>query len=192
MNSQDNQSMAEMVQTISKLALAQQQLTHQAEQQYYFEVEAVLRDKFEISNIQVSFPTIQICENLRNLWMIFYGIIRRFRRFAQIFCIRGKLNNHYSNAVEFDGIGMLDKTTIEFLGFWKKLSNPDFKPLEFDRFRIEAGNNYFVLANIEGMNAEFIHMGLVQGDRLKRLNEIAIRQMKTLTASNARALGDGK
>jgi hypothetical protein len=39
-----------------------------------------------------------------------------------------------------------------------------------------------VLANIEGMNAEFIHMNLPQGDRLKRLNQIAIRQMQTLTA----------
>lgn len=39
-----------------------------------------------------------------------------------------------------------------------------------------------VLANIEGMNAELIHMGLSQGDRLRRLNEIAIRQMRTLTA----------
>jgi hypothetical protein len=40
-----------------------------------------------------------------------------------------------------------------------------------------------VLANIEGMNAEFIHMGLAQGERLQRLNEIAIRQMRTLTAA---------
>jgi len=39
-----------------------------------------------------------------------------------------------------------------------------------------------VLANIEGMNAEFIRMGLSQGDRLRRLNEIAIRQLQTLTA----------
>ena len=39
-----------------------------------------------------------------------------------------------------------------------------------------------VLANIEGMNAEFIHMGLPQGERLKRLNQIAIRQMRTLAA----------
>ncbi len=38
-----------------------------------------------------------------------------------------------------------------------------------------------VLANIEGMNAEFIHMKVSQGDRLKRLNAIAIRQMQTLT-----------
>ncbi len=32
------------------------------------------------------------------------------------------------------------------------------------------------------MNAEFIHMALPQGDRLKRLNQIAIRQMQVLTA----------
>lgn len=37
-----------------------------------------------------------------------------------------------------------------------------------------------VLANIEGMNAEFINMGLLHGERLKRLNQIAIRQMQTL------------
>ena len=42
-----------------------------------------------------------------------------------------------------------------------------------------------VLANIEGMNAEFIHMALSQGERLKRLNEIAIRQMRVLTSASA-------
>ena len=45
-----------------------------------------------------------------------------------------------------------------------------------------------VLANLEGMNAEFIHMALPQGDRLKRLNAIAIRQMRTLTAPHHRVL----
>ncbi len=50
-----------------------------------------------------------------------------------------------------------------------------------------------VLANIEGMNAEFIHMGLPQGDRLMRLNQIAIRQMQTLTTQTAvRQLGQQK
>ena len=29
-----------------------------------------------------------------------------------------------------------------------------------------------VLANIEAMNAEFIHMGLTQGERLKRLMKL--------------------
>ena len=42
-----------------------------------------------------------------------------------------------------------------------------------------------VLANIEGMNAEFIHIGLLQSDRLRRLNEIAIRQMQVLTSAPA-------
>jgi hypothetical protein len=42
-----------------------------------------------------------------------------------------------------------------------------------------------VLANIEGMNAELIHMALAQGERLKRLNEIAIRQMQVLTGAVA-------
>ena len=45
-----------------------------------------------------------------------------------------------------------------------------------------------VLANIEAMNAEFIHMGLPPSDRLRRLNEIAIRQMSTLTADTVRTL----
>jgi hypothetical protein len=42
-----------------------------------------------------------------------------------------------------------------------------------------------VLANIEGMNAELIHMGLPQGERLTRLNAIAIRQMQVLTTAPA-------
>jgi len=42
-----------------------------------------------------------------------------------------------------------------------------------------------VLANIEGMNAEFIRMGLPQSERITRLNEIAIRQMKILIAAPA-------
>ena len=49
-----------------------------------------------------------------------------------------------------------------------------------------------VLANMEGMNAEFIHMGLAQGERLQRLNQIAIRQMQVLTASNLKALSGGR
>ena len=40
-----------------------------------------------------------------------------------------------------------------------------------------------VLANTEAMNAEFIHMSLPQCERLKRLNQIAIRQMTILTTT---------
>ena len=49
MNSQHDQSMLDMVQTIGKLSVAQQQLAHQAEQQYSFEVEAILQEKYRDS-----------------------------------------------------------------------------------------------------------------------------------------------
>jgi hypothetical protein len=51
---------------------------------------------------------------------------------------------------------MRNRATIEFLGLWEKLSNPDFKPLEFERFKTQAGSNYFVLSPqnwIESTNA---------------------------------------
>jgi hypothetical protein len=39
-----------------------------------------------------------------------------------------------------------NRDTIEFLGLWEKLNNPNFKPVEFDGFRNEAGRNAFVLS----------------------------------------------
>jgi KilA-N domain len=42
-----------------------------------------------------------------------------------------------------------------------------------------------VLANMESLNAEFIQMGLSEGDRLQKLNAVAIRQMRLLTGSPA-------
>jgi hypothetical protein len=48
-----------------------------------------------------------------------------------------------------------------------------------------------VLANIESMNAEFIHMGMPQSERLTRLNQIAIRQMRILAAVPMMALPGG-
>lgn len=37
------------------------------------------------------------------------------------------------------------RNTIEFLGIWEQLNNPDFKPVEFDGFRKQAGLNSFTL-----------------------------------------------
>ncbi|MCP4135881.1 MAG: KilA-N domain-containing protein [bacterium] len=41
---------------------------------------------------------------------------------------------------------MRSKSTIEFLGLWEKLNNNNFKQVEFDLFKNEAGNNAFVLS----------------------------------------------
>ena len=38
-----------------------------------------------------------------------------------------------------------NRNTIEFLGIWERLNNPNFKPIEFDGFRKQAGLNSFVL-----------------------------------------------
>jgi len=38
-----------------------------------------------------------------------------------------------------------NRNTIEFLGIWEHLNNPDFKPVEFDGFRKMAGLNSFAI-----------------------------------------------
>lgn len=48
------------------------------------------------------------------------------------------------------------KDTIEFIGLWEKLNNPNFKVVEFDQFKNEAGYNYFTMSPkkwIDGVNA---------------------------------------
>ena len=48
------------------------------------------------------------------------------------------------------------RSTIDFLGSWEKINNPKFKLVEFDQFKIESGENYFVLSPkkwIESTNA---------------------------------------
>ncbi len=39
------------------------------------------------------------------------------------------------------------RNTIEFLGIWERLNNPDFNPIEFEGFRNSAGLNSFVLTS---------------------------------------------
>ena len=46
--------------------------------------------------------------------------------------------------------------TIQYLGLWEQLNNPNFNRVEFDTFRSEAGHNYFTMTPkkwIEGVNA---------------------------------------
>lgn len=77
---------------------------------------------------------------------------------------------------------MRSRTTIEFIGLWESLHNPNFKGVEFDSFLFQAGSNSFVLSNLESVNAVLINNGLNQSERLIQLNNIAISQMKSLVS----------
>lgn len=56
------------------------------------------------------------------------------------------------------------KDTIEFLGLWERINNPDFKVVEFDQFRNQAGNNSFVLSP-----QKWIWRGDEKAERQKRM-----------------------
>lgn len=54
---------------------------------------------------------------------------------------------------------MRSRATIEFIGLWEQLNNPDFKGVEFDSFLFAAGSNSFTLSPskwIEATNAKGI------------------------------------
>ena len=54
------------------------------------------------------------------------------------------------------GNWMRNRNTVEFLGIWETLHNPNFNPIEFEGFRKEAGLNAFTLSPtrwIEATNA---------------------------------------
>ena len=88
----------------------------------------------------------------------------------------------YANEADLLNVALFGLTAKQ----WRD-ANPKLDGNMRDHATIEQ---LLVLANLEGMNAEFIHMELPQGERLKRLNQIAIRQMQTLTARPAfRQLG---
>lgn len=89
----------------------------------------------------------------------------------------------YANEADLLNVALFGQTARE----WRE-ANPDKDGNMRDHATLEQ---LLVLANIENMNAEFIHMELPQGERLKRLNAIAIRQMRTLTARTAKQLEGG-
>jgi len=91
----------------------------------------------------------------------------------------------YANEADVLNVAMFGKTAQQ----WRK-ENPGKKGNIRDYSSIEQ---LLVLANMESMNAEFIRMGLQQGERLKKLNAIAIIQLKSLLDNpNVKKIGDGK
>jgi hypothetical protein len=83
----------------------------------------------------------------------------------------------YASEADVLNVALFGRTAKQW-----RAANPKLDGNMRDHASIEQ---LLVLANIEGMNAEFIHMDLPQRDRLQRLNEIAIRQMQVLTTSAA-------
>ena len=91
----------------------------------------------------------------------------------------------YANEADVLNVAMFGKTALQWRkeNLKKEGNIRDYSSLE----------QLLVLANMESMNAEFIRMNLPQGERLKKLNTIAITQLKSLTANtHIKKLGDGK
>lgn len=73
---------------------------------------------------------------------------------------------------------MRNRMTIEYLGLWETLYNPDFKPTEFGRFREECGLNSFTLSPtkwIESTNAIGIVAKAGKGGGTFARNDIAFK-----------------
>ncbi len=86
----------------------------------------------------------------------------------------------YANEADLLNVALFGQTARQ----WRD-ANPKLDGNMRDHATIEQ---LLVLANTEAMNAELIHMSLSQGERLKRLNQIAIRQMTILTTTARPAL----
>lgn len=90
----------------------------------------------------------------------------------------------YASEADLLNVALFGRTARQ----WRD-ANPKLDGNMRDHASIEQ---LLVLANLESLNAELIHMGLPSSERLKKLNSIAIRQMRTLTASAAGLLGGEK
>ncbi|MEI7461208.1 MAG: hypothetical protein WCK15_17515, partial [Pirellula sp.] len=86
----------------------------------------------------------------------------------------GRYGGTYANEADVLNVALFGMTAKQ----WRE-TNPKLDGNMRDHATIEQ---LLVPANMEGMNAEFIRMKLPQGDRLKRLNDIAIRQLQSLLA----------
>jgi hypothetical protein len=78
----------------------------------------------------------------------------------------------YASEADVLNMALFGKTAQE----WRNV-NPEADCNIRDYATIEQ---LLVLANIESMNAEFIRMELLQSERLLKLNQIAITQLKSL------------
>ena len=87
---------------------------------------------------------------------------------------------------------MRARNTIEYLGVWEQLHNPNFKRIEFDGFRKKLNmrdtasiNELVVLSNMESLNSELIKQGMPRDVRYEVLHRMAEEQLKVLNDQNA-------
>jgi len=66
-------------------------------------------------------------------------------------CITDMANakDNESRAADIIKNWIRNRYTLEFLGTWEQMNNPDFKVVEFDHFKMQAGLNSFVLSASE-------------------------------------------
>jgi hypothetical protein len=95
-----------------------------------------------------------------------------------------QINFVYANEADLLNMALFGKTAKQ----WRE-ENPGKK----GNIRDEANAAQLIcLANLETLNAHFIHQGLAQAERLKVLNETAIHQMKLLLADSGVRQLEGK
>ena len=97
---------------------------------------------------------------------------------------------------------MRQKNTLEYLGLWERLHNPQFKGVEFDPLLGEAGSNSFTMSpsrwieltaavgitSTTGRYGGTYAITDIAFKGLEKLNQIAIQQMRVLNGNEGRNL----
>ena len=86
----------------------------------------------------------------------------------------------YAEEADVLNVAMFGKTAKQ----WRD-ENPDLKGNIRDYASI---NELICLSNMENLNAVFIEQGITQSERLLKLNQIAIQQMRVLENDGGRKL----
>ena len=93
---------------------------------------------------------------------------------------RAQMSMIYASEADVLNVALFGKTHQQW-----QAANPDLKGNQRDYATI---NQLICISNMENINAVMINDGIPQPQRLKRLNEIAIHQMRVLSETDNRNL----
>jgi hypothetical protein len=110
----------------------------------------------------------------RNLTPRFYTDAIKETLIPQIIS-KQRISVIYASEADLLNVALFGKTAAEF-----QKENPDQTGNLRDNANLEQ---LVVMTNLESINSIFIKQNLSQGERLEKLNEIAISQMKSLLGS---------